>query len=278
MTILAFAIVSLLLFMIGAVIGSFLNVVIYRTLDEEPVKKKESWAKGRSRCDSCGSQIAWYDNIPIVSFLWLRGRCRHCQKKISVAYPVVELLTGALFVWWYWGGAIFFQLTQQPLDTLQPLFWLSVGILLLIIFLADAMYYIIPDVAVVILTAIVVMYRLVLVVFGVMQPTDLVMALVGMVVAVGLLGGLWLLTKGKGIGLGDVKLMVPLSLLLGWPAILVNLFLAFVLGAIVGVLLIAVHKKKFGQTIPFGPFLITAACITLLWGDQIYGWYIGLLT
>lgn len=263
--------------MLGAVIGSFLNVLVYRTLDEKPVKKKESWLHGRSRCDSCGNQIAWFDNIPLFSYIWLGGKCRNCEQKISVSHPVVELLTGALFVWWYWGGALFFQLTQSPFSVLQPLFWLTVGILLLVIFLSDIRYYIIPDWAVGILTVITVLYRVVLVLFGEMQLADLGRAVMGLVLSVSLLGGLWLATKGRGIGLGDVKLMIPLSLLLGWPGIIVGLFLAFVLGAIVGVVLILLGKKRFGQVIPFGPFLITAAAISLLWGDAIYTWYMSLL-
>jgi prepilin signal peptidase PulO-like enzyme (type II secretory pathway) len=189
----------------------------------------------------------------------------------------VEILTGALFVWWYWGGTIFFQLTQAPFAVLQPLFWLTVGILLLIIFVSDARYYIIPDGAVGLLAVVTVIYRVVLVLFGEMRLVDLGWAAMGVVLTVSLLGGLWLATKGKGIGLGDVKLMVPLSLLLGWPIVTIGLFLAFVLGAIVGVVLILLGKKKFGQTIPFGPFLITAACFSLLWGDVIFNWYMGLL-
>lgn len=263
--------------MLGAIIGSFLNVMVYRTLDDEPVKKKESWMEGRSRCDHCGKVIAWFDNVPLFSYLWLGGRCRNCKEKISVSHPVVELLTGTLFVWWYWSWAIFFQLTQSPLSTLQPLFWLAVGILLLIIFVSDAKYYIIPDIAVGVLTMLTILYRLVLVIFGEMRVIDLGWAVMGVVLTVSLLGSLWLITKGKGIGLGDVKLMVPLSLLLGWPAIIVGTFLAFVLGAVVGVVLIVLGKKRFGQTIPFGPFLIAAACIALLWGDTIFSWYMSLL-
>lgn len=275
--VLALLLVSLLLFVAGAVVGSFLNVVIYRSLDEEPTKKKESWVTGRSRCDQCGKQIAWYDNIPLLSFLILQGKCRHCQTRISLAHPVIELLTGLLFVWWYWGGAVFFQLTKTPFQVLQPLFWLCVGLVLLGIFLADILYYIIPDTLVMILTVLTVLYRLMLVGYGEMQLHDLLWAVGATVVAAGFFALLWFGTKGKGMGLGDAKLMIPLGLLLGWPAIAVGVFLAFISGAVVGVSLIAVGKRTFGQIIPFGPFLIAGSFVALLWGDKLISWYIGLL-
>jgi len=273
----AILLASLLLFVAGAVIGSFLNVVIYRSLDDEPVTKKESWVTGRSRCDSCGHQIAWYDNLPLFSFLMLRGKCRNCEAKISLAHPVIELLTGLLFVWWYWSGAVFFQLTQAPFQVLQPLFWLCVGLVLLAILLADVLYYIIPDTMVTMLTVLTVGYRLALVGYGVMRLEDLAWAVGATVVVAGFFAVLWLVTKGKGMGLGDAKLMVPLGLLLGWPGVLVGTFLAFIGGAVVGLGLIVIGKKKFGQVIPFGPFLILGSFLTLIWGDQLVMWYLGLL-
>src|SRR5262249_53647315 len=108
---------SAFLFIFGTMIGSFLNVVIYRTLNEE------SWVKGRSKCESCGKQIKWYDNVPLISYFVLGGKCRACKAPISISHPVIEFLTGTLFVWWYWGGSLFFRLTQQPLGVIQPLFW-----------------------------------------------------------------------------------------------------------------------------------------------------------
>jgi leader peptidase (prepilin peptidase)/N-methyltransferase len=127
----SFLLISCFLFALGAVIGSFLNVVISRSMSGE------SWVKGRSHCDECGKQIVWWDNMPLLSFILLRGKCRWCKKSISLSHPVIEFLTGSLFVWWYWGGFFFFRLTQQPFHYVQPLFWLVVALILLVIFFAD---------------------------------------------------------------------------------------------------------------------------------------------
>lgn len=259
--------VSCFLFVLGAAVGSFLNVLIYRTVEGE------SWLVGRSRCDHCQQQIAWYDNIPLFSYLWLRGQSRCCGRRIPRSYPLVELMTGSLFVWWYVAGSFFFRLTTSPLQTLQPLFWLLVGILLLVVFFADLLYMIIPDTAVFLLLILTLLYRLYLTLSGVMQTQDLIWTAWSMVVAVVVIGGLWLVTKGKGMGLGDVKFSVPMAWLLGWPKTLVGLFLAFVSGGIVASILLLLGKKKFGQKIAFGPFLVVGTVLSLLFGDAIFSWY-----
>ena len=267
----AFLLISVVLFVLGAVIGSFLNVVIYRTVIEE------SWVAGRSRCDHCRKQIAWYDNVPLLSYFWLGGKCRYCRGQISISHPVVELLTGTLFVWWYWGGSLFFQLTRAPFQTLQPLFWLAIGILLIVLFFADTLYMVLPDMVIGLLMVLIICYRIVLVSAGIMELADLGRAVMGMVLVVSLIGGLWLVTKGKGMGLGDVKLVAPLALITGWPLVIVSTFLAFLLGAVAGLAMILLGKKRFGQTIPFGPFLILGSCLSLIWGNRLFSWYIGLL-
>lgn len=264
-------IVSIFLFALGAAVGSFVNVVLYRTVIDE------GWVHGRSRCDFCKKTIRWFDNIPLLSYLILRGMCRDCQKQISLSHPVVELLVGTLFVWWYWGGSLFFQLTQSPFKAIQPIFWLAVGILLIMVFMADVLYLIIPDVVVGLLLVLTISYRLALTGFGIMQPLDLFRAVLGAVIAVGFFGGLWLITKGKGMGLGDVKLVAPLGLLLGWPNIFVGLFIAFVTGAAVGITMIALKKRSLGQVLPFGPFLIWGTMIALVYGDALSHWYLQLL-
>lgn len=269
--VISFLAITFLLFILGAIVGSFLSVVIYRTVNEE------NWIWGRSHCDQCLVPVKWYDNIPIVSFLVLRARCRSCQEPIPLSYPVVEFLTGTLFVWWYWGGFFFFELTKAPFQMLQPLFWLTVGVLLLLIAVADALYYIIPDIAVVLLTLVSVAYRLFLVSSGVMQLNDFLYTLVAMVGVVSFFGTLWTITRGKGMGLGDVKLVAPLALLLGWPKILVAIFLAFILGATVGIMLLAIGRKKTNHVIPFGPFLVAGTCISLVAGGELINWYLSLL-
>lgn len=259
------------LFVLGMVVGSFLNVVIYRTVIGE------SWVTGRSKCEDCERPIFWFDNIPILSYLLLRGKCRHCHKPIAISHPVIEFLTGSLFVWWYVGGAFFFRLTQQPFHYIQPLFWLIVGMLLVVIFFADLRYSIIPDEAVIVLGALTFFYRLALMLLGIMQPIDFWLALVAAAGCSGFFFSLWYFTKGKGMGLGDVKLAIPFALLLGWPNVIVGIFLSFVSGSVVSVILMAAGKKTLKHTIPFGPFMVFGLIFTLLFGSRVVTWYLSLL-
>ena len=271
MTLLVFLLPALFFFLLGIVLGSFLNVVILRSIREE------SWLGGRSHCDVCETTIAWYDNIPLLSYLVLRGKCRHCRTAISLSHPVVEGLTGLLFVWWYAGLFFFFKLTQEPFVILQPLFWLLVAVLLVIIFFTDILVYLIPDRMVILLSGLVLVYYVALLLAGIMQPMDFLYSLISMSVAVAFFYALWYFTQGRGLGFGDVKLIAPLSLLMGWPATVVGIFSAFILGAVVGIFLIILGKKKLKQPMPFGPFLVIGAVIALLWGHDIFSWYLGFL-
>lgn len=256
-----------ILFALGACIGSFLNVVIYRT------EKGEDWVSGRSHCETCSGKINWYDNIPLISFLALRGRCRHCSKKISPAHPIVEGLLGTLFVWWWFLGSIFFRLTVEPFVMIQPLFWLIVGVLLIFILVEDLMSFYIPLWALLGLALLSVFYRFGLVLFSVMRVQDLLSTYIAAFLMTAFFYFLHAATKGRGMGFGDVLLTFPLVILVGWPRSIVWLFLSFVLGAVVGSLLLIFGKAKAKQKIPFGPFMVTAIFIALLWGDQIWQWY-----
>lgn len=261
-------VVTLFIFAIGVCIGSFLHVLVYRTIED-----KEDWKKGRSRCDHCSYIIQWYDNIPLLSYLLLRGRCRKCHKPIAVSHVAMELLMGSLFVWWYWTGRVFFLLVDQPFTVLQPLFWLLIGMLGLVILLTDLKYLIIPDWAVATMAVATVLYRIVLVYFGIMQVGDFVAMVISAVVVGAAFWFLRWVTKGKGMGFGDVKLAPVLTLLVGWPQVLVALFTAVCTGALVGSLLLLAGKHKMKQPIPFGPFLLFGSALALIWGDLIWGWY-----
>ena len=262
---------SLFLFLFGLIIGSFLGVIIDRSVHGD------SFIYGRSKCPKCRKTIRWYDNIPLISFFLLRGRCRNCGKQISWSYPVIEGMTGALFVWWYVIGAAVFKLSTQPFTILQPAFWLLVGIGFLVVFFADFLYGIIPNGAVYGLTALGIAYRLALTGMSIMRPIDLLFSLLAAMAMTVFFLFLWWITKKRGLGLGDVKFVLPLGLIVGWPAILVAVFLADILGAVTGLLLIAGGKKKFGQTIPFGPFLVLGGVLALLFSDHIVQWYVSLL-
>jgi len=259
------------LFVMGLVWGSFLNVVIYR------VSFGKSPLSGRSKCPKCKRQIDWIDNIPLLSFLFLRGRCKKCRKKISWQYPLVEFMTGLLFVWWYVAGSSFFVLAGSPWQILQPVFWLVVGMILLIVFVTDLRFGVIPDVINLLFFSAALFYRVGLVSWGKMQGVDLFYALVAALGLAGFFWFLWWVTRGRGFGWGDVKLAPALGLLLGWPRVLVGVFAAFLVGAVVGVALLVSKKKKLGQTVPFGPFLVVGTIIALLWGHEIWGWYLNLL-
>lgn len=263
--------ISALLFVMGLVIGSFLNVVIYRMVNND------SPLRGRSYCDSCKKPIAWYDNIPLISFVLLKSKCRHCGNPIPWTYPAVEFLTGALFVWWYFIGSTFFRLSSKPFLVIQPMFWLFVGILLVMIFFTDLMYYIIPDSAVFLMTVLTFVYRLFLTNQGVMMGRDFQLALASAIMASMFFLALFLLTRGKGMGFGDVKLAFPLGLLLGWPNTLVAVFLSFILGAVAGLVAMSIGKKKLKSQIPFGPFLVLGTFIALLWGNDLVTMYLSLM-
>lgn len=266
-----FILFSLIWFLIGAAVGSFINVIIFRSVTGE------QWVAGRSHCDFCQQELAWFDNIPLLSFFVLKGKSRCCGRELSISHPVIEVLTGSLFVWWYWGWSFFFHLTQTPFRVLQLTFWLAVGIILLMIVVIDFAYMVIPDELVGLLVLLALAYRVVLTAGGIMEGMDFIYLLVSAVAASAALGALWLGTKGKGIGLGDVKLAAPLALLVGWPNILVALFMSFMVGAVVGVGLLATGQAKLGQPIPFGPFLVIGTLIALVFGTDLITWYVSLL-
>lgn len=260
-----------LVFFLGACVGSFINVLVMRTL------LGEDFVWGRSRCDTCRRELEWYELVPLFSYVMLKGRCRTCHSEIDVMHPMVELLTASLFTWWLAIGFAFFELSARPLTVIQPLFWLVVGLLLLIIVIVDLRAWIIPDWTIFALSVLTLGYRLILIGLGVYNPRDLSMALLGAVVAMSFFLFLWLITKKKGMGFGDVKLVFALGLIVEWPNVFVSLFLAFISGAIVGIGLLVAKKARLGNAVPFGPFLVAGTVAALLWGDALLRWYIGLL-
>lgn len=257
-------VVLLILFILGLCVGSFLNVVIYREV------KGKSWFWGRSFCDKCKKKITWYDNIPLLSFLLLKGRCRHCHKKISLQYPFVELLTGLEFVWIYFlikSNLDFFGKFEGFYSLLSLLVWFVLGSCLLAILVADLKYKIIPDTA--IIFGIVISLLKLWVDYRFTGMLDL------SVFPSSLLAGLFFLglnigTKGKGMGFGDVKLAFFMGLILGFPKIVIALFTAFLTGALMGVILILLKKKKTKSKIAFGPFLVLGTIIAIFWGDVVW--------
>lgn len=227
-------------FLLGLCVGSFANVLIDRLPNGENV------ITGRSRCDFCKKTLRWFELIPILSFLIQNGRCRRCRKSLSLQYPVVELACAIGFVVLY----LFI-----PYSLIHLFSYSLIFLSLLVIFVADLKYEIIPDS---------------MIVFGLAGSVFL--GHVHWIPALGASGFflfLWLVTHGRGMGLGDVKLVFLLGLLNGFPAIVIALYIAFLTGAIIGVILMVIGKKKLRSHIPFGPFLIGGSILALVYGNQI---------
>jgi len=259
----------------GLAWGSFLNVVILRTA------KSKSFVNGRSECPKCKHQLAWFDNIPLLSYFLLGKKCRYCKASISIIYPVVELLTGVFFVWWFLIGFGFFKLVGSPWNVLQPIFWLVIGLNFIVIFVGDLLYMTIPFGLNMALLGLVTLYRVALVVTNNMRFEDfLVAVLSGVFLALFFTFTNRLTNKFRGVdgfGWGDIYLVPSIGILLGWPKILVSIVFSFVFGSIIGILLVVLGKKKKTDYIPFGPFLILGAVFGLLYGSRIWEWYLSLL-
>jgi len=244
-------------FLIGLIFGSFISAITWRI----PRGIKILDLKARSICPKCKNEIKWYDNIPLLSFLILGGRCRSCKKKISARYPLIELSTALGFV------AISYLATG--LDGLYSiLIYLILFVILFSIFVIDFEHQIIPDD----LVYLGMMVSLFAQFFGprpiCLGQTILANIFAGFLSAT-LLLLIHLITKGKGMGLGDVKFAVLGGLIVGLKLSLIWLFLAFLTGAVAGIILILVKKAGLKSKIAFGPFLIIAIPLALIFGDKI---------
>ncbi len=243
---------------LGALIGSFLNVCIHR------LPRGESIVRPGSRCPGCAAPISPRDNVPILSFLWLRGRCRRCGRRISIRYPAVEALNavGYLLIWDRYG--------LTPEAAVYAAFYSA----LLVVTFIDWDHQIIPN-------------RITLpgIVIGLFSAATVlaggfVDALLGAVLGGGLLYavavGSELVLKKEGMGLGDVKLLAMIGAFLGWKAVLLTVFVGALAGSVIGLTLIAARIKRRGDPIPFGPFLVLGAMAALFAGPELIGWYLRL--
>lgn len=247
-----------LVFVVGTCVGSFVNVLVTRSVSGE------DWTKGRSKCDHCGKTLSWYDMVPLLSYFAYRGRSRCCQKKLSIAHPIVEGLFGALFVWWLLVGFVFFQLATVPWLVIQPLFWLGVAVILLILAVADGLHGVILMPLVYLGIGWVYIYRFALLVAGTYQWSDLLASFVAGSLSYVFLELLRWITRGRGMGDGDPYLAFLTGSLLGGVGAFWGMLGAFVLGSIWGVGLIVMRYKDLKASIPFGPFLILSCLLTLV--------------
>ena len=262
---------------IGALIGSFLNVVIHR------VPREESVAFPSSRCPACGTAIRPYDNVPILSYLVLRGRCRACGVSISARYPAIEALTALLF------GLVFL---HDGLVLALPFDLIFVAALVALVFI-DAEHMILPDVitlpglafALIVRAFVPNLYGLAFLSEGMLAgwppwAVSLAGALFGAAIGGGslwLMGWLWERFRGvEAMGLGDVKMMFMVGAYLGWPLTVLTIFLGVIGGSFIGVgLMLWRRERDMQMLLPFGIFLGLGAILSLLAGQQIVAWYVG---
>lgn len=235
---------------LGAAVGSFLNVVVLRTA------AKQSFVRGRSKCSHCGHALSWYELIPIVSFLGLGGRCRSCKKTLALQYIFVEAFTAAVFMtsWLRFGY-----------DWLTVAGWVVASVMICIA-LYDARWSLIPDSYTIVL-AVAVLGTLFL------QRVDPIDHLVGLGIGLALFGLQYLISRGEWIGSGDIFLGGVLGGFLGWRATLGGFALAYILGALF-VLPIVFRRRQAKQAVAFGPFLLLGAWIGWLWGPWLWQWYL----
>jgi len=239
--------------LLGAVVGSFLNVVIWR------LPRGESVVAPPSHCPACGNRIHWYDNVPVLGWVLLMGRCRACKAPISPEYPLVEAANAALY------GVLVWRFGPVPE---LPVYMLLVSALLALTMI-DLHHKILPDritlpgIAVGLAAA------------ATLLPVGIVPALAGAALGGGLFFGIAVVSRG-GMGGGDIKLMAMIGAFLGWQAVLLTTLLASVVGGVVGVVLMLAFGKGRKYAVPFGPFLAAGALVCLLWGDRVISWYLGL--
>ncbi len=295
-------IVALFGFMIGAIFGSFGDVVANRLIEKKSIL-------GRSYCLSCKHTLKWYDLFPLVSYLFLKGKCRYCHKKIAVEHFIVEVIVGILV-------ALLFYTTPLSLDSLpinfttallllRLAFGILITLVITIIFITDLKTGYIYDRISYPAVVLALFFQILLAAvynwyfylefqksplapylsfssspyllhhyWLIWQPVVLALAL-GVVMAL-FFTSLIIMTKGRGMGWGDVKYVLFIGIALGFPNGLLAVFLAFLTGALCGVGLLFFGKKRFGQTIPFGPFLSIGTFIALIWGNNIMNWYMNL--
>ncbi len=279
------------LFVLGLVMGSFASVLAAR------LPEGKSWRVTRSACPQCGRTLAAADLVPIVSFALLQGKCRYCKKAISLQYPLLELGMAAAFVGI--GFLLWPSLHMGAWLSALALVWVLVLVFITIVLVVtDLSHSLLPDGLIFAGIWATLLYKVVTIVgshtalraqlhgeisgFGAAlfesgflqgrlnsQIAENSWAVVGALLAALVFCILIAVTRGKGMGLGDVKLVFLIGIVVGWPQLLIALFIAFVTGAAVAIVLVVSHVRTFGQTIPFGPFLLAGGVISFVYGSQL---------
>lgn len=244
----------IIFFILGVIFGSFFNVVGLRS------PKNLTFIQYPSHCPHCNETLRWYELIPLLSFLWQRGTCKNCQARISPMYPIIELITGILFVYSY------FQIGFQ-IELITAFLFIS---LLVIITVSDIAYMLIPN-------KIILFFLPLLIISRIISPlTPWYDMIIGAVVGYTTIALIIVLSRG-GMGAGDMKLFFILGIVLGWKEVLFTLFLASLLGACIGLILRFIRKVGRRQPIPFGPYIALAAIISYFHGDALISAYLHLI-
>ena len=250
-------------FVLGTIIGSFLNVLIVRYNTGLGLLR-------RSFCFSCERELSWYELIPIVSFFLQKGRCRRCGAKISWQYPLVEISTGVLFVVIFWSLGLNWLIGMGIFGFAKLAFLFYIVSALIVILVYDLKHYEIPDKVLFPAIGITIVFQ------AITNSSQILNYLLAIFIGAGFFFTIFLISKGKWMGFGDVKLAILMGLLLGYPNILSALFVAFFLGAIIGVILMLFKKKGLKSEIPFGPFLVLGTLLAHFFGNSLIQWYLNL--
>lgn len=277
-----------ILFVMGLAVGSFLNVVSLRFKID---RKLFEDIYGRSRCPHCGKELQWYELIPLLSFVFQLGKCRSCGSKLTIQYPLVELLSGLIFVMVPYSLYPSHPFIQVPYILIGV--WIFALLALLLMSIIDFYHRIIPDS----INVFIIVLGFVVVLYGYLTSFDffgdigngsflgnytllfplggagLISYLIGIIFGALFLGALYVISLGRGMGFGDVKLAAALGLLIGWPDIALALMLAFVIGATLSLMLMAFKKKTMKDSLPFGPFIALGVVIVFFFGQEIIHLY-----
>ncbi len=240
--------IKVIIFIMGLCCGSFVNMLVYRVAVKYKLRKIKfgKLNKNRSECDFCGKQLSWYENVPVVSWLIQKGKSRCCRKPLPVLYLVVELMTGVLFL-------------------INGTNWLGMAAIIFLVFSAvfDSEYTILPD-----FSSYILIFLATINLFGNGNSADKIISGIGSLIFI------WVLTKirikGKqAMGDGDILLAGFMGLWLGWQKTILAFYIAFIVGALIGLLAIILKKKKSSEAIPFGPFLILGTLVSWWWGETV---------
>jgi leader peptidase (prepilin peptidase)/N-methyltransferase len=271
-----------IVFVFGLTIGSFINVLIFRLPKGEDIVIKPS------HCMTCGQRIKFYDLIPVFSYIFLRGKCRHCGEKISIQYPLIELLTAAslvgiyyIFGWTFSQGS--FLIISSPIspDAIIKLIAMMVLMVMFItVFFIDLKHYIIPNEIIIFGIAAGLIFAILKGFnyynwnydWSSLKDAGLGFLVGGLTFFLIVIIGEWIM-KAEAMGMGDVKLMAVVGLFLGFKITILSMFLAFIIGSIVSIFLLATKIKGRKDQIPFGPFIVMGSVVAMIWGDQILRLY-----